>query len=324
MKESCMSYLNLLVHLNAYKDQTTTNNPTLNNFKWQRDLQGLTVSEPTSRCVTLQAGQSLSLFSGAVTTSADATTTFDIALKAGTTSTYRISHNGGTAPDFRTSRSIGSDATTAVTVTKNAKLITFQATGGTIWDLNAAGVVVGDEVRIAGGFNAVNQGKFKILAFSVDSFTIENEIGQAEGPIVLGAGFADAVQIFSADGVQVDDKIDIVNGFSSVTFGTYEITDVNPDYIEIFSSDSLPSEVAVSNNPDAFLIYKDAKQFVYIESDKKLDIKVNGSTVTNEIIPMLAGATKKPGFFMSSASLKSIEITNKDLSVATVFYVTAE
>ncbi len=319
-----MSKMNLLVHLNAYRDVTDTNNPSLNHFKWNRDLQGLNVSEPTSKCVELQAGQSLILFSGTVSTNSDLTTTWDIALKAGSSNLYQISHNGGTAPDFRTSRAIGSDATTEVTVTKNAKLLTFQATGGTIWDLSAAGVAVGDEVRIAGGFNAVNQGKFKILSFSVNSFTVENEIGQAEGPIVLGADFATEVQVFSADGVQVGDKVDVLAGFSSVTFGTYDIVDVNPDYIEIFSSESLPIETAVSNNPDALLIYQDAKQFLFIESDKKLDIKINGSTITNEIIPMTAGTDKKPGFFMSSASLKSAEIINKDQSTATIFYVTAE
>ena len=319
-----MSYLNILVHLNAYKDSTTTNNANMNVFKWNRDTQGLSVDEPSSQCVDLPAGQSLSLFSGIISSSADATTTWDIALKPGSSNVYRISHNGGTAPAFRTDRTEGSDATTEVTVTKNAKLLTFQATGGTIWDLFSGGVQVGDEVRVGSGFNAANQGKYKILSFSIDSFTVENEIGQAEGPVVLGAGFADVVNIFSADGVQVGQKVDIVAGFSSVSFGTYEIVDVNPDYIEFFSSESLPSETAVSNNPDAILIYNNAKQFLYIESDKKLDIKINGSTVTNEIIPMTAGTTKKPGIFMSSASIKNAEIVNKDQSTATVFYVTAE
>jgi hypothetical protein len=319
-----MSKMNLLIHLNAYRDTTDTNNPALNHVKWNRDLQALSVSEPTSKCVDLPSGQSLSLFSGTVSTSADGTTTWDIALAPNSSTKYRISHNGGTAPAFRTSRNEGHDATTQVTITKNAKLLTFTSTGGTAFDLITGSVQVGDEVRVGAAFNSANQGKYKILSFTATSFTVENEIGQAEGPITLGASFATEINIFSQDGVQVGDKVDILSGFSSVTFGTYDIVDVSHDYIEIYSGESLPTEAGVSNSPDAFLIYRDAKQFLFIESDKKLDIKINGSTITNEIIPMTAGTAKKPGFFMSSASIKSAEIINKDQSTATVFYVTAE
>ena len=90
------------------------------------------------------------------------------------------------------------------------------------------------------------------------------------------------MNIFSVDGVQVGDKVDILAGFSSTIFGTYDIVDVSHNYIEFFSSESLPSESGISNNPAAFLIYRDAKQFLYIESDKKLEITLNGSQ-TNEL-----------------------------------------
>lgn len=319
-----MSKLNLLVHLNGYEDENPTNNPSRNNFKWNRDIQGVDISEPASRAITLAPGQTHSLFSGSVTTSDDATTTWDIALKPGSSNTYRISHNAGTAPEFRTARTSGADATTQVTVTKNAKVLTFTSTGGTLFDLITNGVVVGDIARIGSGFNAVNQGKYKIIALTATSFSVENEVGQAEGPILLDADFADDINIHSQDGVQIGDKVDIIAGFSSVSQNTYEITDVSHDYIEFFSLDSLPVESGVSNNPSALLIYRDAKQFVYIESDQKLDIKINGSTVTNQITPMSAGTAKKPGVFMSSASIKSAEIENTSQSFANIFYVTAE
>jgi hypothetical protein len=318
-----MSKLNLLVHLNAYKDKTDTNDPALNHFKWTRDLQQLSVSEPESKCITLPAGQSASLFSGSVAISADATTTWDIALKTNSSNVYVISSDGGTAPEFRTGRSTSADATTEVTVTKNAKLMTLTSTGGTLFSLIAGGVVVGDELRLGSSFNINNQGKFRILAVSATSVTVENEIGLAEGPIVLGASFADQVKIYSQDGVQIGDKIDLQAGFSSASFGTYEVVDVADTYLEVFSNDSLPAESGVSNSPDAFLIYRDAKQFIFIESDKKLDITLNGA-LTNEIVPLSAGTALKPGFFMSSASLKSASVTNKSQETATIFYVTAE
>jgi hypothetical protein len=318
------SKMNLLVHLNAYQDANASNNPTQNNWKWQRDIQGINIEEPASKSLNLPAGQSVELFSGAVDTDADNTTTWNIALKAGTSQTYVISKASGTSPAFRTARVSGADATTQITVTKNASLLTFTSTGGTALNLIVGGVVVGDDVRLGSLFNAVNRGKFKVLARTATSFTIENPSGQAEGPITLGAGFADQLSIFSADGVQVGDKVDIVAGFSSVSFGTYEITDASPDYIEIYSLEALPTESGVSNSPSAFLIYRDAKSFVYIESNQKLEITIDGSSVPNSLEPMRAGTSAVPGVFMSSASMKSLEITNKSMETATIFYVTAE
>ena len=319
-----MSKLNLSLFLNAYRDATVTNNPSMNNFRWNQDIQGIDVSEPTSKEPTLQPGQSLTLFSGTVSTSSDATTTWDLALKAGSTNLYRITHSGGTAPLFRTPRAEGSDATTEVTVTKNAKLMILTSTGGTPFNLIAGGAVVGDEARIGTAFNAANRGKFKILALTATSLTVENEVGTAEWPIKLGSSFATEVDIYSESGVKIADHVDILAGFSSVSFGTFDITDISHDFIEIFSNESLPAESDVPNNPDAFLIYRDAKQFLYIESDRTLDIKINGSVVTNEIIPMTAGVNKTPGIFMSSASIKSAEITNTSQKTAQIFYITAE
>jgi len=318
------SKLNLLVHLNAYEDSNDTNNPSLNNYRWHRDIQAITISESASTSLKLPAGQSLSLFSGTVTTSDDVTTTWDIALKSGSSTSYLISHASGTAPLFKTPRNEGADATTEVTVTKNAKLLKFVSTGGTLFSLLAGGAIIGDEVRIGSQFNSNNQGKFKILALDATSFTVENELGAAEGPVVLGASFAEQVNIYSASGVQIGDKVDLKAGFSSVSFGTYEITDVSHDFIQINSAESLPSELGVSNNPSAFLIYRDAKQFLYIESDKKLSITLNGSATPNELEPFKVGTARKPGIFMSSASIKSASIENKSQETATIFYATAE
>ena len=319
-----MSKLNLLVHLNGYQDANASNNPSQNNFKWSRDLQGVNINEPSSRSITLPAGQAATLFSGSVSTLADGTTTWNIALKAGTSQTYVISKASGTSPAFRTARAPAADATTQITVTKNANLLTLTSTAGTALNLIVGGVVVGDEVRLGSLFNAVNQGKFKILARTATSLTIENPAGQAEGPITLGAGFADQLSIFSSSGVQVGDKVDVMAGFSSVSFGTYEVTDVSPDSIEIYSIEALPTESGVSNSPAAILIYRDSKSFVYIESDQKLEIKIDGSATPNSLQPMTAGSTKVPGVFMSSSSMKSLEVTNKSQDTATIFYVAAE
>lgn len=319
-----MSKLNLLLHLNAYQDQNPSNNPSQNNWKWNRDMQGIDIAEPESKSVSLASGQSLILFSGSVPSSADNTTTWDISLKSNTSNTYRISKNTGTAPDFKTPRTSGADATTEITITKNATLMTLTSTGGTSLSLIAGGVVVGDEVRIGDAFNTANRGKFKVLSRTATSLTVEHNSGVAEGPVVLGVDFAEQLDVFSADGVQIGDQLDIVSGFSPVTLGSYEITDVSPNYIEIFSLSALPSETNVSNNPSALSIYRDLKNLVYIESNQKLELKVDDSATPNKIYPMNVGTTLKPGVFLSSGPMKKLEITNKSQETADIFYVTAE
>jgi hypothetical protein len=316
--------MNILVHLNAYADNDTTNAPSLNNVKWARDIQGINVSEPNSQTISLVSGASQSLFSGSVSISADITTTYDIALKSGTTNTYVISHNGGLAPDFRIARISGADATSEVTITKNAKLLTITSSAGTLFDLIVNGVIVGDEARIGSAFNVANQGTFKILSRTATAFVIENENGIAESGIILGADFASDINIYSSDGVQIGDKIDIVAGFSSVSFGTYEITDVSHDYLEFYSLASLPSETGISNNPDAFNIYRNAKQFIYIESDQKINITINGASIVNQIVPIVVGSAVKPGIFMNNAIIKSVSLENKSTETANIFIVTAE
>lgn len=315
-----MTKLNLLVHLNGYEDENPTNNPTKNNFKWTLDEQGIDIVEPESRSLKLQDKQSLVLFSGQVSISDDNTTTYDISLKPETNNTYVIAYNSGTAPDFRTARVEGHDATTEVSVTKNGPLLTFESTGGTVFDLVSGGVQVGDEVRIGSVFNVSNQGKFKVLAVTATSFQVENINGKDESNIVLGAEFAKQIEIFGADGVQVGDKVRLSTGFSSVSLATYEITDVNPEYIEIYSIKSLPEETNISTQLN---IYNDSKQFIFIESDKKVKIQIDGNEV-GSIEPLKAGTTLKSGVFLKSGEMYSATIINESGNTATIFYAISE
>lgn len=316
------SKMNLLIHINAYQDKNATNNPTLNNFKWLKDIQGIDAAEPESRSLNLNSNQEVELFSGTVATQDDTTTEWNIALKTGTTNNYRISHASGTLPVFRDLRNTGADATTEITVTKNARLLTFTSTAGTPLDLINGGVQVGDEVSLGSVFNVSNRGVFKILSLTATSFTVENEIGVAE-TVVLGASFDDVLRIVSSDGVQIGDKVDIVAGFSSTTFGTYEIVGVSDKYIDIFSAKSLASESGVSNNPKAFDIYRDAKSFVYIQSDKKIEITKDGQDPV-VLSPLKCGSDFKDGIYLVSSTTRSLKIKNTSVERASVFYVMVE
>ena len=315
-----MSKLNLLVHINAYKDKVPTNNPSKSHFKWTLDSQSSEINEPESKEVELQAGETLSLFSGISSISDDGTTTYDLALKAGTSNTYKITHNSGTAPLFRTQRASSADATTEITVTKNGPIIKFEATGGTLLDLITNGVINGDTVKIGPSFNAANQGKYKILSLNATSFQVENQSGVAEGPIVLGATFAAELDVFSSTGVQVGEKVTLSGGFSPISLGTYEITDVNPDNIEIYSIKSLPEETNINTQ---IQVRNSSKSFIYIESNKNLSIQINGSSA-GDIEPVTCGSKLKKGVYLKTGNSYSVSITNESQDVASVFYALGE
>jgi hypothetical protein len=120
-----MPNLNFLVFLNAYEDANPSNNPSLNNFKWDRQISGLAVNNPTSHAFTLAPGETRSLFNGMRTLNQDNTTQYSISQVPLSSNSYLLSAVAGTLPNFRTPRSIGIDATTQITATQNGPLITF-------------------------------------------------------------------------------------------------------------------------------------------------------------------------------------------------------
>lgn len=312
-----MSKLTLQVYLNAYSDANSSNNPDLNNFKWNRTLNGLAVGSPHANAFQLAPGETRTLFSGSRTLAQDGTTTYSIALKPLTTNTYVLSAVAGTLPNFRTPRTTGADATTQITVTQNGPLMTFTSTGGTA--LNLAGSLVGDTVVIGSVFNIQNQGAFKVLALSTTSLTVENELGVAEGPITLGA--ASQIQLFSASGVQVGDTLKITGGFSAVTQASYQVTAVYANSVEFYANSVLPQETSILT--EAIAIYSDAKQLVYLESDQNVSMQVNG-VAAGEIEPFVFNNCTQPGVFMRKSTMYSMTVTNNSTNTANCFSASAE
>jgi len=320
-----MPNLNLLFFLNAYSDRHASNAPSRQNFKWSRDVNGLSVENPYSLEFTLAPGETRSLFSGVRTLSQDNTTQYSIALKPLTTNTYVLSWVGGTSPAFRTSRSSGADATTQVTVTLNGTLATFTSTAGTPFDLITNGVVPGDYVRIGNLFNILNQGPWQIISLTPTSFTVINPSAAAEGPITLGAGFASQIDMYSAAGVQVGDILDITGGFSPVSQGTYEITGVSDTFVEFSSLSQLPAEGPVTTQ--AIAIYSSAKRLVYIEADQKCALTINGVANSANITPMVnttCGCTTQHGFFLLTSTVYSLSVTNNSINQATLYLASVE
>lgn len=315
-----MAKMNLFLSLNSYLDTNASNNPSLNIIKWARDFQGFPVDKPQSSQISLAPGETKDIFDGSRTLQHDNTTEYELTLKAGTLSTYVLKCTSGTAPEFRAARTTGADATTQITVTKNGNVFTFSSVGGTPLNLNAGGVVVGDRVAIGSVFSTANRGTFSVIGKTATSFSVENPNGEAEGPVTLGVNFADQIKIYGSAGVQVGDIVRIFGGFSPATQNSYEITAVQDDQIEFYSTAALPSETVVT---DSISIYGEAKKMIYIESDKKLSIGINGLP-QGQVEPLVSGTEVRPGMMLKSEIVWSLSVTNSSLETASVFVASVE
>lgn len=308
--------LNLLIFLNSYRDANPSNNPSMSQFKWQREANGISSSKPQSVEFCLTPGETRTLFNGSRTLLSDLTTEFDISLKSG--GTYVLKNTAGTSPGFRTLRSIASDATTQVSVTPNAGLMTLSSVAGTAFDFTTTNV--GDEVLVGDQFNSANRGRFKILSKTTTSITVENSSAVGE-TVTLGATFADQVRACSSSGVQIGDKIKLGSGFSLVNQNTYEITAVQDNLVEFFFSGLLPEEFSLL--APSVVIYSSAKKFMYLETDKKLSTTVNGSA-ESDVEPFSDGTSSAPGILVKSSVVYSFEVTNQTSDVATLYFASIE
>lgn len=315
-----MSKFNILVSLQSYKDINPTNNPSMSHFKWTREQQGLMSEKPISQELSLSPSESKTIFDGARTLDHDNTTQYSLTKKPLVSNTYLLECVAGAQPEFRIAKNSGADATTEITVSKNGTLITLQSTDGTNLDLIANGVNVGDLVSLGAAFNATNQGAFKILSITATSLSLENASGSEE-IVVLGASFAQELEIFSSSGVQVGDTVKISGGFSPVSRESFEITAVYSDRIEFFSPKTLPEELNVLT--DDINIYSSAKKFIYIESSDKLTLTINGtSQVTIE--PFVEVSGNKPGMYFQKSTIWSLSCNNDSINTATVYVAAIE
>jgi len=181
-------------------------------------------------------------------------------------------------------------------------------------------VVPGDNIKLGAPFATQTQGTHVILALTETSISFKSVGAIAEASVVLGASFADIFRIFSAAGVQVGDSVAIESGFSALSRGSYEITAVQDNQIEFYSTATLPQESGILSQP---VIYTDGKKLIYVESNKKLQVTVNGSQVLI-LQPVVNQNVVTPGMILLNASIYSLSILNLDTTEATVFVASVE
>ena len=311
-----MPNMNLNFQMLVYED-FSEKNPKIRMPDLTKDINGIAVQYDKSDRIIINPGETKDI---AVTTRAvqwDNTTQLSISRPVATSDTIRLAWTGtGTAPVFRTLRSIGGDATTAVSISRvNPYVARIQVQSGTAWSLGS--VQPGDLLRfeastdaILSPFSAQNVGKsFKVQAAGSNYIDfLDNSSASLDTNITLGADFAYILRVTSTYPVKVNDTIELSgSSFNPANLGKFFITDVSSDFIEFLNPFGYPETVTYSNN-SLFTIYEYLIGFVLARGTGPFKIKFGGQDNWAKIDK--AGDT---ALMMASVSTYQIQAMNDGL-----------
>ncbi|MDE2425722.1 MAG: hypothetical protein KGO96_07430 [Elusimicrobia bacterium] len=311
--------LNIFSTSTAYSDSTPNSNPQLRVFDWTKKNTLISVSNPKAEKFTIIPSGSLQVFSGVRTTTLDATTAFTVTLSTLSTSTYRFTWVSGTNPTLRTNRNLSlTGIAVTVTLNNNATAV-FSIPSGTF-----SGTVVGDSLFLPGPttgdsatpFSTLNQGLWTVIAVASNNLSVtairpagQTFSGANETQTLTSNG---QIVAFSAAGVQINDKVDISAGFSSVDNGTYTISNVTPTFFEVSSGTSLPLESSITPGASGLIFYSVAKRFIRIETDNEASAQFNSDTSQNtRISPFIVGDPNNTGFLDKWGITWALTIINR-------------
>ena len=343
-----MPYLNFVSRILAFSDVSPNSNPQRRLVDWSRSLLSIPVSRPLNQVFDIQPLSEVSVFDGTRTLSYTGTSQFSLALVTNTVDLYRLTWTGtGTAPIFRTDRApnilnqfsggtgavgyinITPQPNQTVTVTNTDITGTPLATWSSVQvgdNVFIPGVTTGDEVV----FNPMNEGLWIVLGISSDFKALT--LGRVPGTVYSASTTIDSqvlddlseFQVFSSSGVQTEDTLDLMSGFSSQALRAYEIVGITPTWIEFRSSLPLASETVVPG-AGSLNIYSSQKSFISIETDQELAVKLNGDTSEhNRITPTLIDGGDRVGIFNKVGTVYSLSLKNRSTSVATVTLISME
>jgi len=293
-----MSSLTFLIKALAYDDLPPTNNPTKRGIDRSLTTANVPVENDGTLPVSLDPFGTATLFDSSRTLGSNGSTAYDLTLSEVDPTIYRMTWTGaGAAPVFRTARAVD---TTGILLTLEAQTnSTLKVTAGSGTPFSA--VQVGDVVFVPGAstgdpaspFNALNEGYWTVLSATSTILVL------ARDPSAVFNGASETVtpaaasefQAFSTAGVQVGDTIDLTAGFSTLTQRSYEVTGVNPTWVEFRSTAPLGEEEDVVPGVSGVAVYTMAKRFVLIETDQDIVVRFNADTSNNnQMEPWLAGS----------------------------------
>ena len=326
------SILNITNQLLAYSDPSgNTDNPQYKDYDWTRRLSALAIENPAHNTVIIQPGQQFSIVNSVVNTGLAAISSV-LSITKVKTSTYALEITSGPG-SFKTARPV-SDITSATVQVNNGAVAAFNFPGADLTN-----VQVGDIMRVAGlntfavapySFDAVNSGIWTVLAVDNLTKTVQANRGigqpcQGVSEVIAGPIGADEVIFYAQDGVVADNTIAIYGTFGPASIGSYNIVDATPTIVYFTSTEPLPELTSVPYTADTIVVYVNAKNFIYIESNQMVAVKLNGETgIKNTIDPIAAGRPDLIGFMSKVGLVYSLILVNLSVSPATVRYFVAE
>lgn len=324
-----MSQLNLQVNALSFSDNNVSNNPLIRHFDLTYKLFSLSCKSPDQNTYTLAPGESKLIYDGTRTTSIDNTTAFDLIKPYPSKNIYRFLWNGsGTQPVFRTDRAIGITTSTQFQVTTNGPLATFTVTSGPFSTTN---IVVGDTMLVQNGCGctAPNCGRFTVLSKTATSVTVKNANAVNETFTIIDTT---KFLIFSNGGVgnqvQIGDTVTISSGFSPVIWGSYEIIEVTPDWIEVMAGSSVggfPLETNIVPGINGIIIYKSVKKFLLLAAQQKVSVLFNSDPQSSVFVePIEPDNPERAGLLIKNGSFYRMSVKNETVHQCNVLIATAE
>jgi len=324
-----MAILNLSTRILSYEDSGSTNNPQQRPFDWSRVIQSIPVDNPSCEPFRIPSLQQVEIFDGTRTLSTDGTTQYSLNVLNVASNRYRLKWTGvGAAPVFRTDRAVTflagvPPATITVTPQLNQSVAVTTNAGAVF-----TGVVAGDVVYIPGLstgdsasiFDPLNEGFWSVLSATTSQLVLVRNPGTVYASKAETVTITDntSFQIFSSSGVQVDDTLSLVSGFSVALLQNYEIVAVTANAIEFVSGTVLPNITTIVPGANAIVIFSNAKSYIYLETNQNLEVSLNDNTASFIVEPILAGDSNKVGKFELTGTVYSLIALNKSTQPATV------
>jgi hypothetical protein len=283
-----VSFLNLSIVRTAYTDSTPSVSPTESLFDHRFSKSGIPVDDPSGSVYTVSPGQTVSLGSTARTLTYTATTEFGISFPVTGSQIVRMRWTGtGTAPGFRTYRAMAGAANTVVDLIRvSPTALKIINNSGTALDFST--VATGDEVHFHANeetfTNPFPYGMcgqtYQVIESSANFIIIrDNGAGSAMSELAIGATFADAMRIFSSDGVQIGDKV----SFSSTCSFSYDnrayvqtVTSVTDRELVFINPYALPETTVPGAG--TISVFMKTLGFITIQASGALELFLDGGT----------------------------------------------
>lgn len=281
-----MPFLNLSYQMLIYEDSTATKNPDIRLPDISKSVNDVPVDFDKSERLAIYSNEIKDIVTTQRPVAWDATTEIEFLRPVSGSDIFRLQHTGtGTNPSFRTNRNLGGDATTEVTFSRVTDYVArIQVTGGSVW--NTGSVAVNDLIKFERDTDSltgplqdnIKGQEFLIQNVGVDFIDyVDNGVTAAEGPITLGADYAEIIKALSQSPVKAGDIIQISDSsINPSNHGKFEVLAVSDSYVE-FANPLGVSETLLFVD-GAAVIYEYLIGFVHLRASGPVKVRFGGQT----------------------------------------------